>query len=342
MYRAMGQVMSRLPCDLREQITGVQKLRIFQEFTKAINIDPKLLEKFVALDPSLNTPITMELDAGDYNTLKKKYSEEMKKYEAQAPYLNSDSLEHVISLKKKLNNIPSLPTNPDGTLKAQYIDNSPMILQGIEDKIFYYYDESSGAITEIPINGNQVPISIGDLETILLANKISREEVKRKIEELTGKTLESKVPAPSVTSGGSGGIGSYFSSIKSYFFGSEPAPVETKTTMPIITRIQKVVPATTTTTLPATTIPVTTTTTVQAPPATTVQAPPTTTRTPSTTAQISGFENMGDSKITEAKLIENMKKNNSNIEKVAIGFVLVLILMFLAVMFNSIRSGGKN
>ena len=37
-----------------------------------------------------------------------------------------------------------------------------------------------------------------------------------------------------------------------------------------------------------------------------------------------------------------MKKNNSNIEKVAIGFVLVLILMFLAVMFNSIRSGGKN
>ena len=42
--------------------------------------------------------------------------------------------------------------------------------------------------------------------------------------------------------------------------------------------------------------------------------------------------------ITEAELIKNMKKNNENIENVAIAFVTIIILLFLLVIFNSIRN----
>ena len=48
--------------------------------------------------------------------------------------------------------------------------------------------------------------------------------------------------------------------------------------------------------------------------------------------------NSNSTKITEAELITNMKKNNENIENVAIAFVTIIILLFLLVIFNAIRN----
>jgi hypothetical protein len=313
MYRVLGQIMTKLPRDLKEQITGIQKLKIFQELSSIINMDSKLLEKFIALDPALNTPISMELDSGDYNTLKNKYSNELKKYEEKAPYLNSDSMEYMNLLQKKLNSIPSMPTDSNGNvIKAQYIDNTPTLMKGALDNKLYYYDQSSGVITEIQTNGNQVPITAQDLETILLANKVSKDEISQKIGQITGTTTSNTVmPSPSSTESSNYSI---INSLKGYVFGSQPAPVPVSSVSPIIT-------TTTTTTSAATT---------------------------TTGASMESFTNNNNnnnknnnSKITEAKLIENMKKNNSNIEKAALGFVLVLILMCLVVMYNAVRSGSK-
>ena len=58
MYRVLAQIMTKLPMDLREKVTGKHKLEIFQAVSKFINMEPKLLEKFVSYNPSLNTPVT--------------------------------------------------------------------------------------------------------------------------------------------------------------------------------------------------------------------------------------------------------------------------------------------
>ena len=58
---------------------------------------------------------------------------------------------------------------------------------------------------------------------------------------------------------------------------------------------------------------------------------------PSTT-KIESFTNSNSTNITEAELITNMKKNNENIENVAIAFVTIIILLFLLVIFNAIRN----
>jgi hypothetical protein len=54
--------------------------------------------------------------------------------------------------------------------------------------------------------------------------------------------------------------------------------------------------------------------------------------------KIEGFANSNSTNITEAELITNMKKNNENIENVAIAFVTIIILLFLLVIFNAIRN----
>ena len=81
MYRVMGQIMTKLPKDLKERVNGKNKLDIYQKLAECINMDKQLLEKFMSFDPSINTPISMEIGADDYNTLNKKYLDELKEYE---------------------------------------------------------------------------------------------------------------------------------------------------------------------------------------------------------------------------------------------------------------------
>ena len=73
LYRVLSQIMNKIPRDLKERITGKQKLQIFHLVSKFIKLDKSILEKFIAFDPSLNTPISMELNENDYKTLNEKY-----------------------------------------------------------------------------------------------------------------------------------------------------------------------------------------------------------------------------------------------------------------------------
>jgi cell division protein FtsX len=56
---------------------------------------------------------------------------------------------------------------------------------------------------------------------------------------------------------------------------------------------------------------------------------------PVTTKQISHFSNMNND---ESEFIKKLTKKNKDIENVAIAFVTVIILLFLLVIFNSIRN----
>ena len=69
MYRVMGQIMSKLPRDLKERVNGKHKLDIFQKLSECINMDKQLLEQFISFDPSINTPISMDIGADVWNML---------------------------------------------------------------------------------------------------------------------------------------------------------------------------------------------------------------------------------------------------------------------------------
>ena len=57
---------------------------------------------------------------------------------------------------------------------------------------------------------------------------------------------------------------------------------------------------------------------------------------PATTKQISGFTNMNSDENSE--IINIITKKNKDIENVAITFVSIIVLLFLLVIFNSIRN----
>ena len=219
MYRIMAQIMSKLPKDLKERVNGRQKLEIFQKIAQSINIDNKLLEKFASVDPSLNSSgdISMELDSGDYNTLNKKYLAELKTYEESKGYINSNSMEYATMAQDM---IDTTPTNINTTeLKAQYIDNQPDFMLGKNDNTLYYFDASSGSLSEMPLNSAQTPVSLSDLKTILTGNKIKQNEIQGLIDVLhpattTAPTILSS--DPSVTSQPS----NFFDTIGSYFTSS--------------------------------------------------------------------------------------------------------------------------
>ena len=221
MYRVMAQIMTKLPRDLREQVTGKHKLQVFQKVAKFINMEPKLLEKFMSMDTSLNTPVSMDLDSGDYNTLNKKYLDELKKYKESQPYLDGDTLENIKVLQKNINSTPS----DAGILKAQYIDDKPILMMGEKDSLLYYYDESSGTISEIPVYENQNSVTIDDLNTILSANKVKQGDIQSLINSINNPTT-SFVPNTTEPAG-------LFSSISKFFTGG--SPIITSSNSPLIT-----------------------------------------------------------------------------------------------------------
>ena len=372
MYRVMAQIMTKLPRDLREQVTGEHKLQVFQKIAKFINMEPKLLEKFMAMDTSisnsLNTPVSMELDAGDYNTLNKKYLAELKTYQDSQPYINSNSLENMKILQKNINSTPTIT----GELNAQYIDDKPILMTGKNDNKLYYYDQSSGALTEMPSYANQTPVSISDLTTILENDKVNKGDIQKLINSLNNPTTTNPTTTNPITEP----VG-LFSRIANFFTGG--APITTSPNSPLITTMPTTTSIPTTTSMPTTT---------SIPSNTSIQAPsipkyllnsrqqnkssssnPQYTYSPSiyssmyrqndtkhSSSQANNLErkfklanstyehftnsntNSNSTKITEAELITNMKKNNENIENVAIAFVTIIILLFLLVIFNAIRN----
>ena len=205
MYRIMAQIMTKLPRDLKERVTGKQKLQLFQLISQSINIDNKLLEEFASVDPSLslNTPVSMDLDEGDYETLNKKYLFELKNYEASKGYITAENMEYANLAKK---NSTANITTPNNNLKAQYIDSSPDFMLGQNDNTLYYFDSSSGALTEMPLNGNHKSVSLKDLKTILTSGKVKKNDIQGLINDLqtqptnTNTTNAILLPTPTIVS----------------------------------------------------------------------------------------------------------------------------------------------
>ena len=187
LFRILSQIMTKISIDLKERITGSQKLQIFHLVSKFIKTDINILEKFISSDPSLSvhalTPITMELGSQDYKTLNEQYLRELHMFEKKNNYLNSNSLEFG-SISSKLYQEQELKdanknnsANSKSVIKAQYIDKSPDLVLGTKDNILYYFDSSSGTISEMPLNSKQIPVSINDLKTILTTNKIKKGDI---------------------------------------------------------------------------------------------------------------------------------------------------------------------
>ena len=234
MYRILAQIMTKLPNDLKDRVAGKHKLQIFQRVAKFVKMEPTLLEKFLDSNPSINTPtpITMELDTGDYNTLNQKYLNELDKYQKSNPYLNSNSMEYGNIAKQMIANNPSSTK----AISAQYIDKDPALMIGSKDNQLYYYDASSGALSDINLNAkNQVAISNSDLTNILQANKVNQGDIQGLIGNLyptTTKPVMSTVPITTSPSGFFDSIGNYFSSLT-----SSSAPVTTSIAGPVITNM---------------------------------------------------------------------------------------------------------
>ena len=188
MQRIMAQIMTKLPRDLRERVAGKHKLQVFQLIARQLNMNPQLLEKFTNYDPSLNNTVSMELDAGNYNTLNKKYLQELYNYQRKQPYISANSLEYgSLAAEMALSQptgVQSAQTTNQAIAKAQYIDESPSLMVGTEDKTLYYFDPSSGTLSEMPINNNQTPVSIQDLKTILASQKINQGDIQDAIDAL--------------------------------------------------------------------------------------------------------------------------------------------------------------
>jgi len=143
MYKIMSQIMSKLPIDLKERVTGKHKVEIFKKIAESINIDNQLLEKFISYDPSINTPITMDLNSGDYNTLNKKYLKELKEYEASKGYIDRNSMEYAELAERQINN--KIINNEDNnnesnSITAEYIDEKPDFMLGTNNNTLYYFD----------------------------------------------------------------------------------------------------------------------------------------------------------------------------------------------------------
>lgn len=196
LQRVMAQIMSKLPKDLRERVTGKHKMQIFQLLAKHVKMDNKLLEKFMEYDKHM---LTMELDSGDYNTLNQKYLSELYEFDQKQPYLNSTSMEYgALASKMMQNNTtttkPITFDSPQPPIRAQYIDNSPEFMIGDKDGKLYYFDSTSGTISEFPLYTNQQPVSIADLQTILASSKINQDDIQKVINNLKTPTPTETIP----------------------------------------------------------------------------------------------------------------------------------------------------
>ena len=217
MQRVMAQIMTKLPRDLRDRVAGKHKLQIFQLIARNLNMDPKLLEKFANYDPSLNSTVSMELDAGDYNTINKKYLQELYNYQQKQPYISANSLEYgSLAAEIALSQPTGAQTINQVVSKAQYIDQSPSLMVGTEDKTLYYFDPSSGTLSEMPLNNNQTPISVQDLKTILASQKINQADIQGAVDALKSTIPNTTLAAPTDDTNT---LSTFFSGLENSFSG---------------------------------------------------------------------------------------------------------------------------
>lgn len=241
MQRVIAQIMTKLSRDIRDRITGKHKLQVFQLVANQLKMDPKLVEKFAGYDPSLNTPITMELDKNDYNTLNKKYLQNLYDNQKKQPYISSNSLEYgALAAEIALAQPTGPSTNTSSqVLKAQYIDKNPDLMVGANDKKLYYFDSSSGTMSEFPVSGsNQTPVSMQDMKDILASQKIKESEIQGMI-----NSINATIPAVTVPSTTNSNITipeSYFSQLENFFKDMVSSPT---TTQPEITNTVSNIPA---------------------------------------------------------------------------------------------------
>ena len=187
MQRVLAQIMTKLPRDLKESVTGRQKRELFQLMSNFIGIKDKLFEKFVNYDPTVNDNITvtMELDQGNYNTLNKKFLNNINAREQKNLFIPNDELEFANSIKTTIPANGILPTVTTA-LNAQYIDMQPNLMTGVEDNKLYYFDESSGVLTEIEPNSSRaVKVSADDLQTILTSQKVDKASIDNLLQNNT-------------------------------------------------------------------------------------------------------------------------------------------------------------
>ena len=357
MYRIMSQIMSKLPKDLKERVNGKQKLEIFQKIAQYVNIDNKLLEKFVALDPTLNTPgeFSMELDKGDYNTLNKQYLDELKKYEDSKGYINSNSIEYSTIAKNMIN---TTPTNMNNThINAEYIDNQPDFMLGKNDDTLYYFDSSSGTLSEMPLNNKQTPVSLNDLKTILTGNKVKKNEVQNVIDVLRTNTTN---PIVLTSENSTTQPSNFFDTIGSYFTSSTNtnATATTSSTLnntvklPEVPKYMQKNDDSSNSDNPNT---------IYVSQKNNLEKKfqeraniynPSTTRSSNVTIPTNNTTNFVDRKnnkypsqekpetftnMNEELFLNKIKYENKNIENVALSLITIIILVFLLVMFNSIK-----
>lgn len=215
MQRIMAQIMTKLPRDLSVRVSGKHKLQIFQLIARQLNFNPKLLEKFANYDSGLNSMISMELDEGNYNTLNKKYLQELYNYQKTQPYISANNLEYgslAAEMALSQHNETQI-TNP-AIVKAQYIDKSPSLMLGAEDNKLYYFDPSSGTLSDMPLDTHQTPVSIQDLQTILTSQKINQSDIKSAINSInsTASSTITTIPATTIPA-------SFFSTLENAFTG---------------------------------------------------------------------------------------------------------------------------
>jgi len=231
MQRIMAQIMTKLPRDLRDRVAGKHKLQVFQLVARQLNMDPQLLEKFTNYDPSLNNQnlnsmVSMDLDAGDYNTLNKKYLQELYNYQKKQPYISANSLEYG-SLAAEM----ALSQTANPTLaKAQYIDQTPSLMVGTQDNKLYYFDPSSGTLSEMPINNNQIPVSAQDLQTILASQKINQSDIQSAINSLN-PALISTAPATTTSASNTTIPAGFFSGLEKAFIGLTTGATQAQATL---------------------------------------------------------------------------------------------------------------
>ena len=357
MYRIMSQIMSKLPKDLKERVNGKQKLEIFQKIAQYVNIDNKLLEKFVALDPTLNTPgeFSMELDKGDYNTLNKQYLDELKKYEDSKGYINSNSIEYSTIAKNMINTTPTNMNNKH--INAEYIDNQPDFMLGKNDDTLYYFDSSSGTLSEMPLNNKQTPVSLTDLKTILTGNKVNKNEVQTLIDVLRTNTTN---PTVLTSENSTTQPSNFFDTIGSYFTSSTNtnATATTSSTLnntvklPEVPKYMQKNDDSSNSDNPNT---------IYVSQKNNLEKKfqeraniynPSTTRSSNVAIPTNNTTNFVDRKnnkypsqakpetftnMNEELFLKKIKYENKNIENVALSLITIIILVFLLVMFNSIK-----
>ena len=290
----------------------------------------------------------MDIGADDYTTLNKKYIDELKEYEESKGYIHYNSMEYVKYAESQLEQSANQPQNNklNTTINAEYIDVNPDFMLGKNDNILYYYDKSSGTLTEMPMNGNQQPVSLTDLKTILSSKKVNKHELEKLVDELNLAETTETTHIPSIVStdpdmkaepkGFFDTIGSYFTS----FVGTEATITTTPNTIKTNNNTNNSLP-------------------VPEPPRHIKAfvnniAPNNNSNTYlSNTNNIDtlfhereklyeteGFTNEHNNKLhfNEQLFLKKIKNDNKHIENTALGFISVIIILFLLVIFNTIRN----